>query len=194
MSFINPAEIVPNNLMMYLNQWVKVASNGRIRVTYGIKHSSWSYTGNSGYIVFKCAGCGDNWHVGLENFIGTGSVTPSEVIPAVLSDWVKKHRHVCGKFKSDGLADPLSRVCMKCQWPFGAHEESWMDVKAEAEKEKEVKYSAYGKTFHGLPMKSGKAIQMYKYGNGAVSGTEPQPPKVEVLPQFTGRKFRDVEG
>ena len=64
-----------------------------------------------------------------------------------------------------------------------------MDVKAEAEKE--VKYSAYGKTFHGLPMKSGKAIQMYKYGNGAVSGTEPQ--QVEVLPQFTGRKFRDVE-
>jgi hypothetical protein len=59
---------VSNNLEVYLNQWVKIASGDRVVLARGIALSS--YTGNSGYLVFKCTKCGDNWHVGVENFHG----------------------------------------------------------------------------------------------------------------------------
>jgi hypothetical protein len=117
---------VSNNLEVYLNQWVKIASGDRVVLARGIALSS--YTGNSGYtnkgyLVFKCTACGDNWHVGLENFHDNVTDPAAETIPSVLSDWVKKHRHVCNKYFSSTAG--IAGLCATCKWPYGAHEESW---------------------------------------------------------------------
>ena len=95
---------------IYLKQWLKVASGDRVYLSQHTKGMYYSYT------VFKCVACGDNWHVGDENFEGTQ-------IPSVLKDWVHKHRHVCSKYKAD--SPDLKMPCLTCKWPYGAHEESW---------------------------------------------------------------------
>ena len=96
---------------IYLKQWLKVASGDRVYLSQHTKGMYYSYT------VFKCVACGDNWHVGDENFKGTQ-------IPSVLKDWVHKHRHVCSKYKAD--SPDLKMPCLTCKWPYGAHEESWL--------------------------------------------------------------------
>jgi hypothetical protein len=113
----------PSTLAIYLNQWVKVASGDRVKLHSGTSVSLGG--GQNSWYVFRCV-CGDNWHVGAENFIGTDAVgNTSDVIPSVLSDWVKKHRHVCAKFIGDVPVGQPDR-CYQCKWPYGAHEESWM--------------------------------------------------------------------
>lgn len=102
----------------YLNHWVKIASGDRVKLSGGMNFSG-TYS-NTGYFIFKCEQCKDNWHVGHENFFGNVNDPAAQTIPWVLSDWVKKHRHVCKKYK---LASHLN--CAECRWPYGAHEESW---------------------------------------------------------------------
>lgn len=118
----------PSTLELYLKQWVKIASGERVYIASGVKFpQAYGTYSNQGYLVFKCKECLDNWHVGLENFYG-GVVDPnSEVIPSVLSDWVKKHRHVCKKFNDPypPVAFEHPGLCKTCKWPYGAHEESW---------------------------------------------------------------------
>ena len=108
---------LPSSVEIYLRQWLKVASGDRViyaRHTGGMWHSM---------TVFKCTQCGDNWHVGDENFEGTS-------IPSVLKDWVYKHRHVCSKF-NPVVAQPS--LCQSCSWPYGAHEESGSQPKIETD-------------------------------------------------------------
>jgi hypothetical protein len=151
------------NLTLYLNQWVKVASGDRVKLVSGISYSTGT---NTGYLVFKCSQCSDNWHVGLDNFypsVADPTAKSGTVVPSVLSDWVKKHRHVCKKYQPH---QPTT-VCFSCKWPYGAHEESWtgpeeveaFNVKQRTLAQEESKQQARGMT----------------------------------LKQFTGRKFRDVE-
>ena len=108
---------LPNSVEIYLRQWLKVVSGDRVylaQYTSGLSHNM---------AVFKCRTCGDNWHVGDENFEGTS-------IPSVLKDWVYKHRHVCSKF-NPVVAQPS--LCQSCSWPYGAHEESWSQPKIETD-------------------------------------------------------------
>jgi len=106
----SPATI-SNTMSTYLHQWVTVASGGRVSL------SQQGAFGSKSFLVFKCT-CGDNWHVGTENFSSPTGV------PEVLSDWVKKHRHVCTKYtNTHGIS---MGTCSMCGWPYGAHEDSWI--------------------------------------------------------------------
>ena len=130
---------LPSSVDTCLRQWLKVASGDRVYLFQHTSGMSYSYT------VFKCRSCGDNWHVGNENFEGTG-------IPQTLKDWVNKHRHVCGKWVPKfGLENTGS--CRTCGWPYAAHDELKETVTAQV---------------------------ISKTGS-------------KKLPEFTGRKFRDVE-
>jgi hypothetical protein len=181
--------IMVNNsltLTMYLNQWVKIASGDRVKLTGGIVLPvNPLSTINTGYFVFRCTECQDNWHVGHENFKGNVQ-DPSTVVtvPSVLADWVKKHRHVCKKFTNPPATS--TGVCQSCKWPYGAHEESWSGQQVFDETGKPLQGMKWG--YGGdLPMKSGGQSQTYMF-----DGSAPTPPSM-TLKQFTGRKFRDVE-
>jgi hypothetical protein len=150
-----------STMTTYLNQWVKIASGDRVFLSGGT-----SFTGafsHSGYLVFKCSQCGDNWHVGLENFSANGK----DAVPAVLQDWVKKHRHVCKKF----LNSVGTHLCNSCKWPYGAHEESWINKALVVGSKPNVWVTAYEER----------------------APKETPAPKGMTLKQFTGRKFRDTE-
>ena len=163
---------LPSSVDTYLRQWLKVASGDRV---YLFQHTSGM---TNSYTVFKCQWCGDNWHVGGENFEGTQ-------IPQTLKDWVNKHRHVCTKYKSS--SPDTHMLCLTCKWPYGAHEESWM-AKTPTVNDPQDGIDAWedatnvaGKVKWILPpVKDGDKV------SGAV-----KPGK--TLPEFTGRKFRDVE-
>jgi len=165
---------LPSAIDIYLRQWLKVASGDRVVLyqhTGGLSHS---------FTVFKCKTCGDNWHVGDNNFEGTQ-------VPQTLKDWVTKHRHVCNNFKSAKAGQGL---CTTCNWPFGAHEESWMaktptndpqDGIDAWEDEPEWEKKAKATKWVLLPVKEAVTAQVIsKTGS-------------KKLPEFTGRKFRDVE-
>lgn len=159
---------VSNNLEVYLNQWVKIASGDRVVLARGIALSSYTgNSGNSGYLVFKCTKCGDNWHVGVENFHGNIADPAAGIIPSVLSDWVKKHRHVCKKYINSKLVS--GGPCANCKWPYGAHEESWS---------KDVKHSPEG-TIPGV-----------KWVYPIVEPVEVVK-SVKIAEQPTGRMFRE---
>lgn len=101
---------ISSTMITYLTQWLKLASGDRVHLAQR------GSLGLSDFFVFKCT-CGDNWHVGAENFKGTG-------VPQVLEDWVKKHRHVCTKYtNTHGVS---AGKCSMCGWPYGAHEDSWI--------------------------------------------------------------------
>src|SRR5271156_6785389 len=148
------------NLTIYLNQWVKVASGDRVKLISGIKHPVGS---NSGYLVFKCVHCQDNWNVGLDHFQPSGSQGP--VVPSVLQDWVKKHRHVCKKYQ--GFTQTPTNVCFSCKWPYGAHDESWMEAKSAEAND----WGSYGKPPQALNAKQAapetkQAAMQYKQFTG----------------------------
>lgn len=159
--------IISSTVSTYLNQWLKLASGGRVVLH---QHTNGGY---QSFTVFKCKTCGDNWHVGDENFKGTG-------IPEVLQDWVKKHRHVCTKYTNP---DVHHGICKMCGWPFGAHEQAWLkDAPAWAPV---------------IPITSGQKPVKYWTGTN-VPTTEPAPKgnpayKELPLPIFKGRKFRDSD-
>jgi len=117
------------------------------------------------FTVFKCTTCSDNFHVGDENFMGTQ-------IPQTLQDWVKKHRHVCSKFNGPGKT---TGVCKSCGWPYPAHDESWM-----------AKMPTVNDPGADLDDIDGP----YPW---KVKGTLVPVKAGKTLPEFTGRKFRDVE-
>jgi len=194
----NPPSITAS-LCAYLNQWVKIASGDRVKLTGGISlpvHPS--STTNSGYFVFRCTECADNWHVGHENFQGNVQDPAAITVPSVLSEWVKKHRHVCKKYK-DG-ADELpqfvskSTLCGNCKWPYGAHEESWIanQVFDEQGKPVDVKWmniwNVGPKSFVNYPPKPDSS----QWGDYEDPPSRPHPTSM-TLKQFTGRKFRDAE-
>jgi hypothetical protein len=179
---------ITQSLTAYLNQWVKITSGERVKLTGGISLPvNPLATTNTGYFVFRCTECQDNWHVGHENFQGNVQDPAAITVPSVLSDWVKKHRHVCKKFIGKVNQANIG-TCESCKWPFGAHEESWV-----------VKIKSVGATgdpdnsqwgYGGdLPMKSGGQTETFMYGS------EPSRPSLTsmTLKQFTGRKFRDPE-
>jgi hypothetical protein len=159
---------VGGTLRIYLNQWVKIASGNRVVLHGGVDVGP-SLSGNTGYLIFKCTQCQDNWHVGHENFHGNINDPAAETIPSVLSDWVKKHRHVCNKFNNPPAT--ITGSCQSCMWPYGAHEESWMGVPGyDHTVTKSFLASLDQKNFPPKPID-----------------------KSMTLKQFTGRKFRDVE-
>jgi len=153
-----------STLGTYLNQWVNIASGGRVKLSGGMNLSSASVYTNTGCFIFICTQCKDNWYVGPENFHGNVQDPAAETSPSVLSDWVKKHRHVCKKFKP---WQPLP-TCFDCKWPYGAHEESWAQ----------------------LPMMAGGQSAYFDKDGNSLGGPAP---KGMTLKQFTGRKFRDTE-
>ena len=148
---------------VYLNQWVKIASGNRVTLSGGVDLTSKYSSGNTGYFVFKCSQCQDNWHVGHDNFPNGNTV------PSVLSDWVKKHRHVCKKFRNPPATS--TGVCQSCMWPYGAHEESWMGVPG-------YDHTVTKSFLASLDQKNFPPKPTDEY---------------MTLKQFTGRKFRDVE-
>ena len=159
-------------LITYLNQWVSIASGGRVKLAGGMTLSGGAVHNNTGYFVFQCTECKDNWHVGHENFYGNVADPAAQTIPSVLSEWVKKHRHVCKKFNNPPAMS--TGTCQSCKWPYGAHEQSWM----------------------GLPTTSGSQYAAFdKDGNifGGIPGYDHAVHVSMTLKQFTGRKFRDAE-
>jgi hypothetical protein len=155
---------LPSTVEIYLRQWLKIVSGDRVYIhqhTNGLTHS---------YTVFKCRTCGDNWHVGDENFEGTQ-------IPQTLKDWVTKHRHVCPKYSlSVGLGgyDQNTKPCGVCHWPYGAHEESWLQSKTETD----------------VLDKTGKVLPGMKW---VVVRKSESVNTLTTIPEFTGRVFRDSE-
>ena len=148
---------LPNSVEIYLRQWLKVASGDRVylaQYTSGLSHNM---------TVFKCRTCGDNWHVGDENFEGTS-------IPSVLKDWVHKHRHVCSTYYL-GSGKNTNSPCITCGWPYGAHEESWSQPKIEKD----------------VLDKTGKVIPGMKW----VAVRNSESVKSTTIPEFIGRVFRD---
>ena len=113
-----------DTLSTYLNQWVSIASGGRVNLSGGVTLSGGAFYNNTGYFIFRCTECKDNWHVGHENFYGNVADPAATTIPSVLSEWVKKHRHICKKFSNPPAMS--TGICQSCRWPYGAHEESWM--------------------------------------------------------------------
>jgi hypothetical protein len=187
----NPST-VSKNLTLYLNQWVKIASGDRVKLTGGSKLETSS--GNSGYLIFKCSECHDNWHVGLDNFYPSvsdpaglqfGQFTDFgfEKIPSVLTDWVKKHRHVCKQFKDQYPPGVFEHpgVCQSCKWPYGAHEESWIVNGAKAKHEALVAKQPLPCSENGFGTYGDYKVKTQVSSEGM------------KLQQFTGRKFRDVE-
>ena len=134
-----------SSITTYLNQWLKIASGGRVTIHQHVH--GWA---GSDYIVFRCETCKDNWHVGVGQFY---SVADPVGVPSVLQDWVNKHRHVCTKWVDGyGLgagethAGKYKSKCGKCEWPYAAHQESWIasvDSKPEPEPEN------FSHPFHG---------------------------------------------
>jgi len=191
-------------LGVYLNQWVKVASGDRVYVFSGVSLSGSAVYTNTGYVVFKCKECSDNWHVGLENFHGNVNDPASETIPAVLFDWVKKHRHVCNKF-NNGQSDPKKFSCGTCHWPYGAHEESWLaNATSTFEAEKAKVQKKFEQIYKPLPMPCGGQYQIFDAQDKPIGVKwtmhldpkkfPPQPTdRSMTLKQFKGRKFRDIE-
>lgn len=194
-----------HTLEIYLKQWLKVASGDRVTLTGGVQHSSGT---NSGYLVLKCT-CGSNWHVGLDNFYPT-VVDPAvvTVLPSGLSNWVKNHRHVCDKYK--GLEQGL--LCSQCNWPYGAHEESWLAKSDAGEQlealqkkkiedenklkkiQEEMNEAIKAKLYHGIPFQSGGQEVTYYYFSPLNFPPAPSPPKPEPdlkAKQFKGRVFRE---
>jgi hypothetical protein len=168
---ITGAGLVGGTLRIYLNQWVKIASGHRVVLAGGVDLNTTYNTGNTGYLVFKCTQCYDNWHVGNENFYNAADPA-AQTVPSVLQDWVKKHRHVCNKFNNPPATS--TGICQSCTWPYGAHEESWMTAKPDIQ---------WGDT----PTKSFMASLDQK-------NFPPKPTDESMtLKQFTGRKFRDTE-
>jgi len=165
-----------NTLSAYLHQWVRIASGNRVSLSSDVALLGAAVHTNTGYFIFKCSECKDNWHVGHENFHGNVQDPSAETIPHVLSEWVKKHRHICKKFNNPPATN--TGTCNTCKWPYGAHEESWMKP--------------------GLPMTPGVQTQIYDYNTmgspaeGMWTNSTPAP-KGMTLRQYTGRKFRDVE-
>jgi hypothetical protein len=154
---------IGGTLRIYLNQWVKIASGNRVTLHGGVDLGQ-GYV-NTGYFVFKCSQCQDNWHVGHDNFPNGNTV------PSVLSDWVKKHRHVCKKFRNPPATAISTGICQSCMWPYGAHEESWMGVPG-------YDHTVTKSFLASLDQKN----------------FPPKPADESMtLKQFTGRKFRDVE-
>ena len=97
-----------DTLGMYLSQYLKTASNERIVLV------SKRTIGTKPFYIFKCKSCGDNWHVGEENFVNGTSV------PQVLIDWVLKHRHVCYKYTNTRGVSYGN--CSLCGWPYQEHD------------------------------------------------------------------------
>jgi hypothetical protein len=157
-----------STLTTYLNQWVKIASGDRVTLNGGTSFSG--AFSHSGYLIFRCSQCKDNWHVGLENF----SANRKDAVPAVLQDWVKKHRHVCKKFVEKYPPGVFEHPgpCVTCKWPYGAHEESWMKDQVTAANVMDLKGTSGWPPVGWAP--ATKAADM-------------------TLKQFTGRKFRDIE-
>lgn len=122
--------VTPNlssTLGIYLTQWLKIASGERVV----LNHKYYNFKQEE-FLVFSCKKCKDNWHVGLENFKSENAAIG---IPSVLTDWVAKHRHVCTKYQGAASTGYLENSsCLTCQWPYKAHEQSWM---AEVEKNQE---------------------------------------------------------
>jgi hypothetical protein len=217
----NPPSITQSSTA-YLNQWVKIASGDRVKLTGGISLPvSPLATTNTGYFVFRCTECQDNWHVGHENFQGNVQDPSAITVPSVLADWVKKHRHVCKKFVNTEQAF----LCQSCKWPYGAHEESWIakikSVGATGDPDYEGQTACFDKDGNSIGVPGYSHIINYtstgpqeikvsnkKQGMGVSPETfmaqlqnafhQNFPPKPEEIPtsmtlkQYTGRKFRDI--
>ena len=104
-------DTVSNAAALYLSKYCETASGGRVKfVGY---HGFTSLTGNA-MLRFKCSYCQDNWNVGDINF------PDAQTLPAVLTDWVKLHRHVCKKYSGDSLLGK----CYSCGWAHDQHDEA----------------------------------------------------------------------
>jgi len=174
---------LPSAIDIYLRQWLKVASGDRVVLYQHTGSLSHSFT------VFKCKTCGDNWHVGDNNFEGAQ-------VPQTLKDWVTKHRHVCSKWKWFGSNTPHTGVCVTCGWPYGAHEESWMTKTPETPKTPTVNDPQDGIDAWEDEPEWVKKAKATKWVLLPVKGGDKAPivkATSKPLPEFTGRKFRDVE-
>ena len=151
------------SLMVYLTQYLKIASKGRVSV-----HSKGSFSGKE-FLVFKCT-CGDNWHVGMENFDGLLHGGSGTSIPQVLIDWVIKHRHICTTYYASGGQGS----CTHCGWPYAAHAESWSSESTEGT----------------IPTKywAGTTVP---FDQPAPKGFFASPQKIKAAPTYSGRKFRE---
>lgn len=156
----------PNARAIYLTQWLKVASGGRVYLA-----QKGAFGVNSFY-VFRCSACQDNWHVGAENFV------KYESVPQVLIDWVKKHRHVCTKYtNTHGVT---AGTCSMCGWPYGAHEASWIDDTG-------ISKIGAGSLVIGNGTVGDEGVPPPKKWDVWEPKTKLQP-----LPIFKGRRFRDA--
>lgn len=162
-----------NTLAIYLTQYLKVASGSRV-VLHQQGSMGSSIVGDvKSFFVFKCTVCQDNWHVGTENFTGS-----PWAVPEVLTDWVKKHRHVCNKYvNTHGVH---VGTCSMCGWPYGAHSQSWEDV-----------VMPDGQTLGNFAAKPTEGKTLGKVWVPADKW--PAPPLEKPLPTFKGRKFRETE-
>lgn len=140
---ISPSTLKHNSLEIYLKQWVNIASGGRVELRGGM-----TFPQIKGYLVFKCNTCQDNWHVGLENFSpSVTDPTGQTTVPSVLSDWVKKHRHICKQYKMGGDHS----LCAECKWPYGAHEKQEFLAKETRQAERKLQLKQFtGRRFRDV--------------------------------------------
>ncbi len=176
----NPPKVT-TTLAIYLTQWLKVASGDRVTLSGGMNFGA-NYT-NTGYFIFKCGQCKDNWHVGHENF-------PNDTtVPAVLKNWVIKHRHICDKFYNPPATS--TGTCQKCHWPYTAHDESWL-VQHPVSGGQSAYFDA-----NGNPLIHGVSVEPKTYASELaknwLKGPESKIDTSMMLKQFKGRKFRDAE-
>jgi hypothetical protein len=172
MAFTPSKDQLPQSLTTYLTKWLEVATKGNV-----VLHSHMTGATQS-MIIFKCNKCQQNWHIG-DHLFYCAAAPGLEVIPSELQDWVKEHRHVCKKYVND-FPETLQANCKNCQWPYGAHEESWIAQQAYAQ-QNVAKSSWHYETL--VNAMAGKATPKL--------ATEPEKPKpIPPLPEPKGRKFR----
>jgi hypothetical protein len=102
---------LPNSFMIYLTQWLAVASGKHVKYSHYVQGRSQAFH------VFKCT-CGTNINIGEGLFHGAPDAGHGEVVPSELQDWVKQHRHVCKEFHPSNLV----KTCSLCGWAESEHE------------------------------------------------------------------------
>lgn len=183
------------SLTTYLTKWLEVATKGNVVLSGHMIGAMQSMT------IFKCKYCGQNWHVGDHLFKGPNVANPGqEFIPTELQDWVKEHRHVCKKFNMQSFSNLIN--CATCNWPYGAHDESWLKKEQLESQAQQMQHKADNQLtgeFSTDFLKSyyGKQGVTYKISYGVspapepVRSPEPEKPKpIPPLPEPRGRKFR----
>jgi hypothetical protein len=97
-------EKAPEMFAVYLHQYLRVATGDRVKFA----------AQNGAFFRFDCSHCDDNWNVAAGLFVANGQMA----MPTELTDWVRKHEHVCTNYKFD---PPHSLKCVSCGWSWEKH-------------------------------------------------------------------------